>query len=336
MKKHRLREEKVCLNCGAQVAEKFCSHCGQENREPEETFGDLVNHFFADITHYDSKFFISLKDLLFRPGFLTREYLAGRRARYLNPVRMYVFISFTFFLVYFTFYTGGVNISKSSYTPDIPATLPVAHYRDSVMKAALARIPDSTSRVKFRKAATGGINISFDEIAKFQNGAEFDSAQRALPASGRMGKIPAYFVRKLILIRQRYGLLWKSMLVDNFQHNLPKMLFFMLPLFALLLKLFYKWKKYNYVDHAIFSIHFHSFGFLLLLADFILDSIFHGTFFKGISFLVLLVYLVIALRYAYQQSTFLSLVKACVIGFLYSFVMMIALTFTAIYTFIAV
>src|ERR1700743_593598 len=90
---HHLRHEKNCLNCGFRVEERFCSRCGQENVEPKESWVHLVGHFLADITHFDSKIFITIKDLVWRPGFLTREYAEGRRVRYLNPIRMYIFIS---------------------------------------------------------------------------------------------------------------------------------------------------------------------------------------------------------------------------------------------------
>ena len=62
----------------------------------------MATHFFYDITHFDGSFFTTLKDLLFKPGFLTREYMNGRRKSYLHPVRMYVFTSAVFFLVFFS------------------------------------------------------------------------------------------------------------------------------------------------------------------------------------------------------------------------------------------
>src|SRR5579872_4745542 len=101
MSRHHLREDKACLNCGAIVPERFCSRCGQENTELKESLGHLIGHFFEDITHFDAKIFVTLKDLVLRPGFLTREYIAGKRVRYLNPVRMYVFISAVFFITVF-------------------------------------------------------------------------------------------------------------------------------------------------------------------------------------------------------------------------------------------
>jgi hypothetical protein len=86
---HHYRKEKKCLNCGAEVPDKFCTHCGQANTEPKESLFHLVADFFSDITHYDSKVFVTLKDLIFKPGFLTKEYNAGKRIRYLNPIRLY-------------------------------------------------------------------------------------------------------------------------------------------------------------------------------------------------------------------------------------------------------
>lgn len=95
------------MNCGAQVAGRFCQVCGQENVETRETFWHLVTHFFNDITHYDGKFFSTIKLLLLKPGLLTAEYVRGRRHAYLHPIRMYVFTSAFFFLLYFTFFSTG-------------------------------------------------------------------------------------------------------------------------------------------------------------------------------------------------------------------------------------
>ena len=64
----------------------------------------MVMHFFNDITHFDGKFFTTVKDVIVRPGFLSREYVAGKRASYLNPVRMYIFTSAFFFFIVFSFF----------------------------------------------------------------------------------------------------------------------------------------------------------------------------------------------------------------------------------------
>lgn len=95
------RHEKICLNCNTELNGRFCHVCGQENIEPKESVWSLVSHFFYDITHFDGKFFHTTGLLIKKPGYLPAEYIKGRRARYLHPIRMYVFSSALFFLIFF-------------------------------------------------------------------------------------------------------------------------------------------------------------------------------------------------------------------------------------------
>lgn len=92
------------MNCTAVVPLRYCSNCGQENVEPHESFASVVKHFIADILHFDGKFFVTVKYLLARPGFLSAEYTSGRRARYFHPIRMYLFTSAIFFFVFFALF----------------------------------------------------------------------------------------------------------------------------------------------------------------------------------------------------------------------------------------
>lgn len=103
------RKEKFCLNCETPLIGRYCHICGQENLEPKETVWGIITHFFNDITHFDGKFFSTVKYLMIRPGFLSAEYIKGRRARYLNPIRLYVFTSAFFFLIFFSL-RGGEHI----------------------------------------------------------------------------------------------------------------------------------------------------------------------------------------------------------------------------------
>ena len=106
------RKEKNCLNCQSEVVGRYCHKCGQENLEPKETVWHLVQHFFNDITHFDGKFFATVKYLLRKPGFLSLEYMRGRRMSYLNPIRMYVFTSAIFFIILFSLKKPGDMVSK--------------------------------------------------------------------------------------------------------------------------------------------------------------------------------------------------------------------------------
>ena len=100
------RKEKNCLNCNTEVQGRFCQVCGQENLEPKETVWHFITHFFYDITHFDGKFFSTVKHLIAKPGFLSKEYIAGKRVSYLHPIRMYVFTSAFFFIIFFSLFSA--------------------------------------------------------------------------------------------------------------------------------------------------------------------------------------------------------------------------------------
>ncbi|MGE0446401.1 MAG: DUF3667 domain-containing protein [Vicinamibacterales bacterium] len=88
-----------CLNCGAEISGPFCSECGQKATPLGPTFQDVVRELVHELLHLDGKFPSSMRLLLTRPGALTVEYLAGRRTRYLSPLRLYLICSVVFFAV---------------------------------------------------------------------------------------------------------------------------------------------------------------------------------------------------------------------------------------------
>ncbi len=104
MSHKKYREETNCLNCGQEVAGRFCSNCGQENIEPRENFVHLIGHFVSDYLHFDSKFFRSLKPLFVKPGFLTLQYWEGKRIQFIHPLRLFFFITILFMVSTSLFY----------------------------------------------------------------------------------------------------------------------------------------------------------------------------------------------------------------------------------------
>ena len=87
-----------CLNCGAALYGTFCSACGQRAVPPDPSVAELAGDAWQELSGYDGRIAATC-DGLWRPGFLTREYIAGRRARYLSPVRLYLIVSVIYFLV---------------------------------------------------------------------------------------------------------------------------------------------------------------------------------------------------------------------------------------------
>jgi hypothetical protein len=123
------RSEKICLNCGAHLYNRFCHLCGQENTEPKETVWGMISHFAYDITHFDGKFFSTVKYLLKKPGFLSLEHMKGRRARYLHPIRLYVFTSAFFFIIFFSLF----NAEKMMQHTEDPAVKELKQIKEAVL-----------------------------------------------------------------------------------------------------------------------------------------------------------------------------------------------------------
>lgn len=308
------RKEKVCLNCGTQLAGRYCHVCGQENVEPKETFGHLTRHFLEDLTHFDGKFFVTIKHLLFRPGFLTSEYVKGRRASYLNPIRMYLFISALFFLIYMSFFVDRSNIIKETHTErrDTSTAREVVRtariYIDSLAKAE----PDYDSAY---------YNTPLPQTLK-----QYDSVQAALPAKERDGLLERYIYRKLIELKtfkQEHPGEIEHRFKAKFFHSLPYMLFLSVPLVALLLQLLYvrRRREFYYVSHVIFILHYYCTFFLLFLFIRISQSIGgYGKYVALILFLALGFYLYKAMRNFYHQRRTKTVLKFLIFGFLGSMV----------------
>lgn len=91
----------VCPNCGTHLGHdaNFCPNCGQENHEVKLPLSHIGYEFVESITHFDNKLWNSLKAIFTRPGKMTAEFLEGKRARYVPPARLYVFISVLFFFL---------------------------------------------------------------------------------------------------------------------------------------------------------------------------------------------------------------------------------------------
>jgi hypothetical protein len=90
-------DSEFCHNCGIRLNGRFCSACGQKALPLNVTFHDFFHDFTHEMLHVDGRIFQSFRGLLLSPGFLTREYLLGHRARWISPIRLYLIASVIFF-----------------------------------------------------------------------------------------------------------------------------------------------------------------------------------------------------------------------------------------------
>ena len=113
MSHKKLRAEKNCLNCGHIVEERFCSTCGQENLQFQDSAFHLVIHYFQDLFHYDGKFWHTIKHFVRKPGLVPGDYMDGKRQSHLNPIQFYVFASTVFFLFLFIVADPSTQVSEA-------------------------------------------------------------------------------------------------------------------------------------------------------------------------------------------------------------------------------
>jgi hypothetical protein len=346
----KIRSEKICLNCGTETPGRYCPACGQQNIEPKQSVWHLVNHFFSDITHFDGKFFVTVKDLFAKPGFLSKEYMQGRRASYLDPIRMYIFTSAVFFLIFFSM----INVKNIHIGDDERKEIKgdsvanaiitgVKTARDS-LRIPGAQGPAAPPKPKIRKDSlhgNGNVNFTIDE-AGYTSVAAYDSAQKMLPADRRDGWLKRKVKIKTIELNERYkiekGDLFRE-LINNYVHNCPKVLFVSLPIFALLLKLLYiRRKQFYYVDHGIFAVHLYIFSFLILLILFGIGGLHSYTgwawldWLFGLIILYAFIYYYKAMRKFYGQRRAKTITKYILLFILAFFVQLIIFTGAIIFT----
>jgi hypothetical protein len=347
MGKH-YRKENNCLNCGTTLHGKFCQNCGQENLEIHESFGHMMNH----------QFFHTLKPLLFKPGFLTNEYMAGRRVKYLHPVKMYIFISVVYFLLLFQSGQEIVHVnSNDKKTAKNEIAAAPGHNKDlDSTKAIVARssmIPNATKKeiekdIEKQKADDRANdkdvvdystkpNRWFHPTTKDTSYAQYLTNQRKLPEKDRDGALNSLWNKKVFDYTEKYGSHAKEVFVEHFEHNLPKMMFVLLPLFALILKVtFFRSKKF-YVEHLIYAFHFHCFFFLFLAIIILLNMVFPASWVIGqwidlLATFYIIWYLFRSLRIVYQRGWLRTVTKLVGMSLMYFLAFMFCLALVGIVT----
>jgi hypothetical protein len=324
--------------------------CGQENKEPKESVWHLVSHFFEDITHFDGKFFSTLKLLVIRPGFLPKEYMIGRRASYLNPVRMYVFTSAFFFLISFTFFRGeqggtGESLKISDSSNINGKTMAAISKMDSATFADFTRGINRENGHEDVPMTRGQFKLYVDTLfksevlnigrGKYHSIAEYDSLVRA--GVIKHGWLTRKFIYKVFELKEKYNNDLNAVqkaIGENLLHSLPQMLFISLPLLALLLKLlYYRRRQFYYVNHAIFSIDLYIFVFITLLIIFSVDKL-NGylhwgvlTFFNTLLSLGMFFYTYKAMRKFYGQRRAKTIVKFLLL--LFTFLILLLVLFAS-------
>jgi Protein of unknown function (DUF3667) len=290
-----------CANCGKELFGPYCYSCGQPVKGLIRQLTSILSDILDTVLNIDSRIFRTLFPLYFSPGYLSNEYFAGRRVRYVTPFRLYFFLSVAAFLS-MQASLDSLDMSQAIHvdTDDKLATALTRQEVEARRDSALAELGTVKNVSGIPHAATRQVDKEADKIRakaeeriaylqKVEDAKAQGKAPPPDPDEGRNGIsfgnkhwdaktnpiqinwLPAFVNAKLNVLAGRMN--------DNISRiskdprpfiggavgALPQVLFVLMPLFALLLKIFFIFKRRLYMEHLIVALHSHSFIFLSLL-----------------------------------------------------------------------
>ena len=360
-----------CKNCGVELLGPHCHACGQPVSGLVRHFSSIVGDFFDSVFDLDSRMLRTMWPLLARPGFLSREYFEGHRVRFVSPVRLFFFlIVLAFFLAQLSFDWSGANIGGDNRMFAKATTVEqVEQQRDEAI-AELQKARATNDAVPGLSAglagAEAGIRATAQErIRELQAASGKDTGDMAADGEAESGSKPAQITfgdaawdkdSNPIAISwlPDSANSWLNERVERMQENtsriqsdpnlmkdalfglLPQVLFVMLPLFAVLLKIAYLFKRRLYMEHLIVALHSHAFLamsiILLLLTSqlraWVDSSGFVDSLLGWIELLLWLwmpLYLLLMQKRVYMQGWIMTLLKFGVLGMIYMLLLSFAL-----------
>lgn len=331
-----------CLNCGhpLDLSDIYCSYCSQINSLKKPTLKDFFDEFFANIFSYDSSFRKTLTTLVFKPGKITKEFTEGKRKKYANPFQFYLSISFIFFIIWGAIYNfddvnfndtedikslneKGLNISKDGVRLENSTELDSILSQGSSQSFALdSIISRSTSKDSIKTYKDIFISEeALDTLGLYKNFEKRISLYRQFHEDTEIKK-PKKGLDSLKHTKTRYHKWIYKKAVDTntvgenlggmigyFMKQVPVVIFFFLPIFALFVKILYIRRNFTYIDHLIFLFHTQTMFFVLFGIGIIIDTIFNINYATTILILLFLLYLYKALRKFYNQGRIKTIVK---------------------------
>jgi Protein of unknown function (DUF3667) len=340
-----------CENCGAELQGHWCAQCGQPAIEYRRSFRHVVADLLNEFLNWDSKFFTSIALLLLKPWRLTNEFLAGKRVRYVNPLRLYLLASILFFFAV-NYGAKRIHVDPSKLGPKDRAELqadlkntdlpPEAREKleELLRESSPSPAPSPLTREPSATAApTASPDMASPQPAGSANGQKkygklgerpfvaFDDAKSTTPFERW---IEARAKEKMGEHGTKMGLF-----IATLSSNLPYMMLCCIPLFAFVLKVLYIRRRIFYIDHLIYALHIHTFFYtavmLIVLATIGLIRVAPGPIAGWLITLLWIAFVTqifLSIRYVYRQGWFFSIFKFLFGGFVYLIVLLAALGIT--------
>ncbi len=234
-----------CKNCNEALngQEKFCSNCGQKNID-RLNLKYIFSQFVEDIFNVDSKVFRTIKYLSLKPGFLTKEYIDGKRVHYVPPIRLYIVISVLFFFLISVIEFGDASESSFSFS----------------------NVPEEQAKIDGVTFTLDSVNIVIptSDLKRMDYEGNLDEGLDSLTAE--MPEFAAYVSKKVAMMKINDEQYW-----DMFNETFSLFLLLFLPFFSLLYATVFSGSKKGFVGHLMFNLHLNSFIIFSLMIFLLVD-----------------------------------------------------------------
>ncbi len=362
------RPGRVCDNCGRELLGEHCYYCGQPTKGLVREFSTILGDLADTVFQIDSRILRTLGPLFAKPGFLSLEYFAGHRVRFVSPVRLFVFMSLVAFLLAqwsldINVGDGGVRVGQGEdKTRDSLTQAKTVAEVEKVRAEAIKQLDDAIKENGGVPGVGPGLNVAKAQVERaadkridqiksgkpdapdfgdspgdFQfNDKPWDAKSNPvavswLPAFANNG-INRYIARASGNLKR--GVKDPELIKDAFLSAVPQTLFVLLPLFAVLLKIAYVFKRRLYMEHLIVALHSHAFLCLTLALMSVLSILGDWVSPSGTGFIAsalgwievglgwwMPIYLLIMQKRVYRQGWLMTLLKFSVLGFAYMFLL---------------
>lgn len=312
-----------CLNCGEQLDsdQNYCPNCGQENSDKKLPLGAFLKDFFSNYLSFDTILFKTLNPFIFRPGKLTKAFNEGKRRRYINPIRLYLIFSlFYFFMISLTVPKDFTDSILRSYinSKDVLFSIKIDELNDSQIDAFVENAKDNQSNNVNKEIDDKWALLKYWATDASLSDEEFESNIQSIGLN--IEGIDTSYKRGFIAN--------SSIFTYQAIRNLPLMMFFFLPIFALILMMLFYKKRY-FVEHLIHGLHLHAFAYFIYGLSILFISIFSRTeeWIIFLSFVWVSTYALFSIKRLYQNSWAKSIFKFFTLGFLYFVLLSFGLLF---------
>lgn len=298
-------DEGLCPNCSTELVGPFCAGCGQRQLDLDRPFREIGSEAMEAFLSFDTRILRTVWPLISRPGFLTLEFMAGRRVRYIHPFKLYFAICVAFFVVVALSGRSMVTVSDSN---------------DTVIAVDPTKLGEPSD--------DGGEDVS-DAIGEAEDSASVASSSLTLAESEDDDSLLSRMFEPLLDVAANDP----DRLNRMFSDRLAKSVIILVPVFALLLRFLF-WHR-SYIAEVIFSLHLHSFAFLALLAGILFDLAIGASQENGpggaVAVVAIAVYTFLALRRVQGQGRLLTMAKMVLLlaGYIIALIVTMVLTLAA-------